>query len=198
MGPEPEPPVVPARRTKAGRTEARRGDADVEERRVFWLAVGVFTAVLLVAFWGTQLSRSKDKVLVGPPSAPPVGPMTQPLAETVAPQPEASEGASPVPPQPTAAATTPEDMPADPAPALKSPSADTVRPGRVGSAQASAGSTPMRSAPTTATAPARRATGRGRAPRRLARDDAYIQRLRERIQQYEREKAQGKYQESPQ
>ena len=117
--PEPEQLPLPVRPTKA-----KRGEVDAEERRVFWLAVGVFTAVLVAAFLGNQFFRPKDTVPVdpslgpraGPRVSPPVDPMTQPLAETVAPEPEASEGATEVPPQPTAATTAAttaaEDTPA--------------------------------------------------------------------------------------
>ena len=168
-GPEPEQPPLPVRPTKA-----KRGEVDAEERRVFWLAVGVFTAVLLAAFLGNQFFRPKDTVPVDPPLGPRAGPrvsppvdppldlMTQPLAETVAPEPEASGGATAVPPQPTAATTAAEDTPAK--------------------ARAAAPPPPTKA----------------RARRRPERDDAYLRRLRDEMQQYERENAQGKDQEPPQ
>ena len=196
-GPEPEQPPLPVRPIKA-----KRGDVDAEERRVFWLAVGVFSAVLLAAFLGNQLFRPKDKVPVDPPVGPrvgpPVDPMTQPLAETVAPKPEASEGATEVPPQPTAAATAAEDTPADPAPALESPADEAAESGRSGQAPEQAGPTPTDSTPTKAKAAVRPPPAKTRARRRPERDGAYIRRLRDQMQQYEREKAQGKYQEPPQ
>ena len=68
-GPEPEQPPLPVRLTKA-----KRGEVDAEERRVFWLAVGVFTAVLLAAFLGNQFFRPKDKVPVDPPVGSRVAP----------------------------------------------------------------------------------------------------------------------------
>ncbi len=203
-----EPPPGPARHIRA-----RRGSEDAEGRRVFWVAVGVFALVLLAALLGPRflhqprLLHQKDGIRVGPPVDSPVdGPvdgLTQPLAETAAPQPEASEaeaseGAAPLPPQPAATAIAPEDTSADSAPALVPPATDEAKPGGGEPARAQAGSTTTSSAPAEVRAVGRPAQGKTQAPRRPPRDEAYIRRLRERMQQYEREKAQGKSQESPQ
>ena len=193
-----EPPPGPARHIRA-----RRGSEDAEGRRVFWVAVGIFALVLLAALLGPRLLHEKDGIRVGPPVDGPVDGLTQPLAETAAPQleaseAEASEGAAPLPPQPAATAIAPGDPSADSSPALLPPATDEAKPGGGEPARAQAGSTTTSSTPAEVRAVGRPAQGKTQAPRRPARDETYIRRLRERMQQYEREKAQGKYQESPQ
>ena len=165
-GPASEPPAGPARHIRA-----RRGREDAEERRVFWVAVGVFAAVLLAALLGPRLVRQKDGIPVTPPE---------------------------VPPQPAATVTAPDDTSAASALALKPPATDAAKPGGGEPARAQAGSTPTSPTPTKVRAAGRPAQGKPQARRRPARDEAYIRRLRDQMQQYEREKAQGEYQESPQ
>ena len=137
---------------------------------MFWVAVGVFAAVLLAALLGPRLVRQKDGIPVTPPE---------------------------VPPQPAATITAPDDTSAASAPVLKPPATDATKPGGGEPARAQVSSTPTSPTPTKVRAAGQRAQGKTQARRRPARDEAYIRRLRERVQQYEREKAQGKYQESP-
>lgn len=182
---EPEAGPAPAAR----RSRVARAGEDAEERRVLWLAVGVFVAVFLAAFLGPRFFGSKDKV--------PVGPMRQPVEEIVVLQPEARQ----IPPQPADA--PPADAPAEAAekPAdslLEPPSADAASPARPGLARAQPASAPIRATPAIARPAERRGPGKTRAGRPPAREGAYIQRLREQMQRYDREKERGKYREFPQ
>lgn len=179
---------------------ARQGYDDADERRIFWLVVGTFAVVLVAAFVGAQFWRWKGKApSAGQPAAqsrpetPAAG--SKPSAQPAAPAPRAQQ--QPAPQPPPAAGPKPGEPPAAPASALQ-PRAEEEKAPKPSAESAQPEPTAVPVAQPHGGRQARRSRGRAKAPvQRSPESSAYIQRLREQMQQYEREKAKGKYQEFP-
>lgn len=152
---------------------ASRSREDAEERRTFWLVVGISAIVFAGVFLGIRFFGSKPMV----PAAPLAKPQreAQPPAEAQprgAPPPVA-EAPAPAPPPPATAVPRPEES----KPEARAPDPTVPRASRVAAPLAS--------------------RKQRAAPRRPPPPDPYIERLRKEMEQYEREKAQGKYRELP-
>jgi len=195
----------PAPHNAAPKVYLRPDDEDAEERRTFWLVAGtaalIFGGVLLGV--GVQYFRSRTAAPAPPAVQRPAE--AQPAAPAPASQPKPTEPPAPAgapAPSPTAAApatSAPAPVPPAVPPAQKAlvapaaPATESRREAQKAEDRASSAAVPAADG-----GAAPRVTRKTRASaRRVPQPDPYIERLRKELEQYEREKTQGKYREFP-
>ncbi len=184
------------------------GDEDAEERRTFWLVVGTAALILggVLLSVGVQYFRSRTAAPASPAAQRPVE--AQPAPPAQAPQPKSAEPPAPAQagapaPSPTAkvpSASAPAPVPPAGLPAQKgvvAPAAPAAESRTRASQKAEERASPAAVAPGDGRAAPRRARQARTAARRATQPDPYIERLRKELEEYEREKTQGKYREFP-
>lgn len=192
--PRPVPPL-PGRHEGRREELPRAGYDAAGERRTFWMIVGALGAAIVLGFIATLLLRTPtappaQPAETRPSEASPVPQQASPAAPAVAqPEPRAVEAA----PAATAPAVATPEPPSNPIP-TPSASATVATP-----AAAAAVEPPKATQPRGAAGRVKARSSRA-APRPAARravPDPYIERLRQEREQYERDKARGKYREFP-